>query len=258
MCGSASEAIVEKCRRWCHSVREDFERYLDLSLGTPNNRGPWGFPEKAPVLGRYVRLEPLDDHHLDDLWAAASSAHDSFRYLRYGPFETRASLSEVIADLSTRQDQPFWSVFRKNGRAEGWLSICDVYQNDGAFEIGSIWFSPSLQGTREAREAIFLLMCLGMDDHEYERLVWRCQAQNESSFRAALNLGFHHEGTWRNAMIHDGWQRDIAWFSILRSEWHHCRTAFEEWLSPENFDEFGQQKTRLQDIRRDQPDFKAG
>jgi len=221
-----------------------------LSLGNPINRGPWKFPRKSNLQGNYVRLELLADAHIEDLWFSARAAPESFTYLRYGPFQTREQLAELIADLSSREDQPFWVVFGKQGRAEGWLSICDVYQNDGAFEIGSIWFAPTLQGSREAREAIFLLMCLGMDDFGYERLVWRCQAQNEGSFRAAINLGFKHEGTWRNAMVYDNWQRDIAWFSILRSEWPSCRTAFEEWLLPVNFDAAGRQKKRLQDFRR--------
>ncbi|RYG93243.1 N-acetyltransferase [Loktanella sp. IMCC34160] len=214
------------------------------------NRGPWKFPRRATLQGNYVRLELLSAAHIDDLWTCASVAPDSFLYLRYGPFQTREQLAELISDLGSRKDQPFWAVLGKHGRAEGWLSICDVYQNDGAFEIGSIWFAPSLQGSREAREAIFLLMCLGMDDFQYERLVWRCQAQNERSFRAAISLGFKHEGTWRNALVYDRWQRDIAWFSILRSEWPLCRTAIEEWLSPANFDESGLQKRRLQDLRR--------
>ncbi|MDB0071627.1 GNAT family N-acetyltransferase [Planktomarina temperata] len=175
-----------------------------------------------------MRLEPLSDEHIDDLWSYVSASPDSFTYLRYGPFQSREELTELIGDLSSRENQPFWAVLGKEGRAEGWLSICDVYQSDGAFEIGSTWFAPLLQGSREAREAIFLLMCLGMDDFQYERLVWRCQAQNEGSFRAAINLGFKHDGTWRNAMVDDNWQRDIAWFSILRSEWPLCRTAFEE------------------------------
>ena len=221
-----------------------------MSLGNPIHRGPWDFPEKDVISGQYVRLEPLSADHLDKLWVSVSSAPQSFAYLRYGPFETRKQLAELIADLSTRAHQPFWAVLDTKNRIGGWLSICDVYQNDGAFEIGSIWFSPSLQGAREAREAIFLLMCKGMDDLQYERLVWRCQAQNERSVRAALNLGFTHEGTWRNAMIQENWQRDIAWFSILRKEWPRCKEAFQKWLSPENFDHAGLQKTRLQDFRR--------
>jgi L-amino acid N-acyltransferase YncA len=89
-----------------------------------------------------------------------------------------------------------------------------------------------------------------MDDLKYERLVWRCQAQNAPSFKAAQNLGFQHEGTWRNAAVVDGWQRDIAWFSILRAEWPACRDAFSAWLRKDNFDAQGRQKDRLQDLRR--------
>ena len=218
-------------------------------LGTKIDTRHWPFPQKAPLAGEDIRLVPLETHHHADLWPLANAASDSFTYLRYGPFETPEALSEVIEDLSSRPDQPFWAVITPDGRAKGWLSICDVSQSDGAFEIGSIWFSPALQGTRAAREAIFLLMCLGMDTLSYERLVWRCQAQNEKSRRAALNLGFTYEGTWRNAIIIDGWQRDVAWFSILKHEWPSRRRALAAWMSADNFDATGQQKRRLQDLR---------
>ncbi|WP_298862919.1 GNAT family protein [uncultured Sulfitobacter sp.] len=217
--------------------------------GTRIEQSHWAFPKQHLIQGRSVTLEPLTQVHFDELWNATHAAPDSFDYLRYGPFEVRQSLKKLITDLSTRKDQPFWAVRTSRGAAQGWLSICDVSQADGAFEIGSIWFSPALQGTRAAREAIFLLMCEGMDTHRYERLVWRCQAQNEKSFKAALNLGFTHEGTWRNAAVVKGWQRDVAWFSVLKSEWPLCRAAFTAWLSDDNFDGDSIQRRRLQDIR---------
>ena len=214
-------------------------------LGTPIGRKIWTFPEARLIEGVCVTLEPLSLTHLDDLWAAAAAFPQSFEYLRYGPFQTKDALRELILDLSTRKHQPFWAVQDGSGKAHGWLSICDVSVTDGAFEIGSIWFSLDLQGTRAAREAIFLLMSLGMDTYEYERLVWRCQVQNAQSFKAALNLGFQHEGTWRNAAVVKGFQRDVAWFSILQSEWPLRRRAFEAWLSDENFESGMRQKKRL-------------
>jgi RimJ/RimL family protein N-acetyltransferase len=214
-------------------------------LGTKISTRHWSFPQTQQIKGTYIRLERLSLDHHADLWACAFAAPDSFDYLRYGPFKTSKDLMDLLTDLSSRPDQPFWAVIGPDGYASGWLSICDVYQSDGAFEIGSIWFAPSLQGTRGAREAIFLLMCLGMDVHQYERLVWRCQAQNAKSFQAALNLGFKHEGTWRNAAVIDGWQRDIAWFSILKAEWPDRRRVFTRWLDPANFDADGRQKSRL-------------
>lgn len=206
----------------------------------------WPFPRLDKIKGTGITLEPLGTTHLKGLWAYASKHPASFDYLRYGPFNTKAALGTLLDDLSTRKDQPFWAVIPKGGVASGWLSICDIYQNDGSIEIGSIWFSPTLQGTQHGREAIFLLMCQCMDELGYERLVWRCQAQNEKSFRAAENLGFRHEGTWRNAAIVDGWQRDVAWFSILKDEWPVCREAFSIWLSPENFDA---NEKQLRDLR---------
>lgn len=219
-------------------------------FGRKIDKTSWAFPEKKRVSGTSVTLEPLGAVHLEDLWEVVSHAAQSFEYLRYGPFEDVSALLGVIEDLSHRSDQPFWAVIGADEKAMGWLSICDVYADDGAFEIGSIWLAPALQGTRMGREAIFLLMAYGMDELGYERLVWRCQAQNEASFQAALNLGFTHEGTWRNAAGVKGWQRDIAWFSILKEEWGVCKKAFEIWLLDENFDDEGRQKEKLQDIRK--------
>lgn len=205
----------------------------------------WPMPQRRAVRGAYITLEPLAAGHVPDLWLEVSRYPESFDYLRYGPFENEAALGALVADLAHRGDQPFWAVIPAEGAAQGWLSICDIYQHDGSIEIGSIWFSPALQGTRAGREAIFLLMCHCMDDLGYERLVWRCQAQNAKSFRAAENLGFVHEGTWRNAAVVDGWQRGVAWFSILKEEWPARRKALQDWLASANFDAQGRQFTAL-------------
>jgi RimJ/RimL family protein N-acetyltransferase len=219
-----------------------------LSLGTPIERTAWPLPVKVPRSGRYVDLDPLSETHLADLWRFASGAPDSFTYLSYRPFIDPRELGSVLADLSNRADQPFWTVTPHGATPQGWLSICDIFQKDGSIEIGSVWFSPILQGTKAAREAIFLLMSHVMDDLGYERLVWRCQAQNAKSFKAAIDLGFIYEGTWRRAAVTDGWQRDVAWFSILKNEWPQRRQALERWLAPENFDSSGRQIIRLKDL----------
>ncbi|MCF2871739.1 GNAT family N-acetyltransferase [Octadecabacter sp. G9-8] len=202
-------------------------------------------PKRAVMQGQSAVLEPLGLHHCDALWEQASAHPDSFNYLRYGPFANKNALHDVVSDLSSRADQPFWAVRLESGPTLGWLSICDIDTANGSIEIGSIWFSPTLQGTRAAREAIFMAMCHCMDDLGYERLVWRCQAENAKSMRAAQNLGFRHEGTWRNAAVVKGWQRGVAWFSILKSEWPGRRTALSEWLRAENFDDAGQQRSAL-------------
>jgi len=77
---------------------------------------------------------------------------------------------------------------------------------------------PRLQRTRAATEATFLMMqhafALG-----YYRVVWRCNALNAASMRAARRFGFTYEGTWRGDGIVKGRRRDTAWFSIVEPEW---------------------------------------
>lgn len=199
--------------------------------------------------GRYVDLVPLTADMADDLWPAVQDAPDSFAYLRYGPYDDPAALRDTLTDLANRADQPFWCVRTPTLGACGWLSICDIHSADGNIEIGSIWFSPNLQGSPAAREAIFLLMCHCMDELGYERLVWRCFADNRKSAAAALNLGFTPEGTWRRAAHVKGAFRDVAWFSILRDDWPRVRGAFQAWLAPDNFDTAGRQIRRLNDLR---------
>jgi RimJ/RimL family protein N-acetyltransferase len=208
----------------------------ELPLGTAVDPTPRPFPQRIVHHGVSVTLEPLADAHVDQLWQAAQGAEVSWTYLRYGPFADRPALARHVAELAGRADQPFWAVRPKaSGAAEGWLSLCDIYPADAAIEIGAIWYAPRLQRTRAATEAIFLLMRHAFDDLGYTRLVWRCQALNAASRRAAERYGFVFEGIWRAGAIVKGFQRDVAWHSMLASEWPAHRAALEAWLADENF-----------------------
>ena len=126
---------------------------------------PWPLPERLPFQGRSVRLEPLSREHAVELWHSAQGAERTWDYLRYGPFASESELLGQVTELAERAYQPFWAIRpQSSGVAQGWLSLCDIYPEDGAIEIGSIWFSPALQRTRAATEAIFLLMQYAMDE----------------------------------------------------------------------------------------------
>jgi len=46
--------------------------------------------------------------------------------------------------------------------------------------------------------------------------------------------------------MYKGRNRDTAWYAIIDSDWPKIKKAFQNWLKPENFDESGQQKAKLQ------------
>ncbi len=135
------------------------------------------------------------------------------------------------------------------GKAVGTLALLRHASAGGVIEVGWVVFSRAMQRTRLSTEAHYLLMRHVFDELGYRRYEWKCDSLNAPSRRAAERLGFVYEGTFRQATVYKGRNRDTAWFSIIDSEWSTIRHAFEEWLDPANFDSEGRQKRRLEEIR---------
>jgi RimJ/RimL family protein N-acetyltransferase len=125
----------------------------------------------------------------------------------------------------------------------------EIRPEQGVFEVGWITYSPALQRTRVATEAIYLVGDYGFS-LGYRRYEWKCNNLNEPSKRAALRFGFQYEGLFRQHMVVKGANRDTAWFSIIDSEWPARARAFQAWLAPDNFDARGQQKASLTDLAK--------
>ena len=83
------------------------------------------------------------------------------------------------------------------------------------------------------------------DELGYRRYEWKCDALNAASRAAATRLGFQYEGTFRQATMYKGRNRDTAWFAITDKDWPVLKAGFETWLEPENFDADGRQRTSL-------------
>ena len=224
----------------------------DRPLSPQVDATPRALPARVPVKGRNVVLEPLHRRHVPELWEAAqgTGGDPSWDYLGAGPFKDEAAMAAYVADLGSQHDPMAWAVRPvTTGVVSGWLTLMDIQPRNAAIEIGNIWFGPRLQRTRAATEAMFLLMRLAMDDLGYRRLVWKCNALNAPSRRAADRLGFSYEGTLRSHIVVKGRLRDTAYFSILAQEWPRCRDAMVAWLSDENAAPDGSTRRGLAEIR---------
>lgn len=209
-------------------------------------------PPRTAMSGRTCRLEPYEPRHAAELFAAYSKDREgrNWTYLGYGPFTEEAAFAEFAAATYPGDDPMFHVVIDgQSGRALGVASYLRIDPGNGAIEVGHINFSPALQGTVMASEAMFLMMGRVFDELGYRRYEWKCDALNAPSRRAAERLGFVYEGTFRQAVIYKGRNRDTAWFSITDGEWPALKAAFEAWLGPSNFDEAGRQKRSLASFR---------
>lgn len=230
-----------------HTVNH-FGQPIGFAVG---NWTPPPAPPRLPLVGRFCRVEPLAvERHAADLYAAnhVDGEGRMWTYLAYGPY---ADFDEYVAWMTRVCQSPdplFYAIIEPaTGRAVGVAGYLRIDPANGSIEVGHIAYSPRLQRTPAATEAMYLLMqqafALG-----YRRYEWKCDALNAPSRAAAQRLGFSFEGFFRQAVIYKGRNRDTAWYAILDKEWPALQAAFTQWLDPVNFDEDGQQRVRLSDL----------
>lgn len=213
---------------------------------------PARLPPRAPLEGRWCRLEPVEpDRHASDLFEAVSEDRSgaSFTYMGYEPFATEGDYRAWMAATCLGDDPRFFAIVdRASGRAVGVASLLRIDPRVGTIEVGHIHYSPRLQRTRQAAEAMFLLMRLVFRDLGYRRYEWKCDALNEPSRHAAVRYGFTFEGIFRQATIYKGRNRDTAWFAMIDREWPALEAAYAQWLDPSNFDDQGKQRRKLGEL----------
>ena len=206
------------------------------------------FPDKTTLTGQYCRLEPVDPNaHQQELFEAFSLSENgaNWTYLFDEPKTNYDEFKVWINQISQTKDPLFYTVVdKKSGKAAGVASYLRIAPEMGSIEVGHIHFSPLLQNTPAATEAMFLMMNYTFE-LGYRRYEWKCDSLNAPSRNAALRLGFTFEGIFRQAVVYKGRSRDTAWFSILDKEWPALQQRFNRWLNPDNFDVKGVQKYSL-------------
>ncbi|MFT5449294.1 MAG: RimJ/RimL family protein N-acetyltransferase [Gammaproteobacteria bacterium] len=226
----------------------------DQPIGAPvGGWTPPGPPPRATIEGRWCRLEPLDvERHGADLFNAVShdSSAQNWTYLSIGPFADETSYLEWLRSVSAGPDPIFYAfIDRASSSAVGVGAYMRISPENGCIEVGNLHFSPLMQRTAVATEAMFLMM-KQVFELGYRRYEWKCDSHNGPSRLAAQRFGFSWEGIFRQAIVYKGRNRDTAWFAMVDTEWPALCAAYERWLAPGNFDDAGQQRESLSTLTR--------
>lgn len=199
------------------------------------------------LTGRTCRLEPLEERHLDDLYAAlcVDSPASIWTYMPSGPFGDREAFTEAMNRLRQTPAMVPFAILLADGALVGVATYLRIDHGNGTAEVGHISFGSALQRTTAATEAMYLMARYAFEVARVRRYEWKCDSLNEPSRRAATRLGFTHEGIFRQAVVYKGRNRDTAWLAIIDEDWPRIQAAFERWLAPANFDERGHQRRKL-------------
>jgi len=205
-------------------------------------------PKGISIEGKLVDLKPLiASEFAEELFISNAIDKEgiNWAYLPYGPFDSQVNYTKWIKSFEEGDDPVFFAIISKKlKKAIGIASFLRINPTKGLIEVGHINYSPLLQKTTEATEAMFLMM-KWVFDNGYRRYEWKCNALNLKSRRAAQRLGFSYEGVFRQMTISKGRNRDTAWFAIIDKEWAEIEKCFDQFLSESNFDNNGKSKVSL-------------
>ncbi|MGI9338889.1 MAG: GNAT family N-acetyltransferase [Gammaproteobacteria bacterium] len=184
--------------------------------------------------GDYCTLTPLSaTKHGGALWDAFAEDKrgKDWRYLPYGPFADKRAFMRWLRAMTGGKDPQFYAILDNDGAATGMASYLNIVPAHGVVEVGHIHYAPKMQRTAAATETMHLMMHRAFAECGYRRYEWKCDSQNKRSCAAALRLGFHPEGIFRQHQVNKNRNRDSAYFSITDKEWRHINAAMKKWLA---------------------------
>jgi len=204
-------------------------------------------PTVPSLVGTHIVLKRLHRDHASDLYNAFGNDREGYgwTYLPYGPFTNSGDWESWFTAFTDINDPWMFALIDQvSGQAVGVASYLRMNPSAGSAEVGHIHYSPSLQKTRAATEAMFL-MAEHVFSLGYRRYEWKCDNLNLASKRAAQRFGFTFEGVFRQATVYKNQNRDTAWFAMIDADWPRIRQAYLEWLHQDNFDAQANQKKSL-------------
>jgi N-acetyltransferase len=199
---------------------------MDHDFATPPMR-----VEPITLTGAHVRLEPLAESHLDELWPVASEA-SLWEWIPW-PVRSKDDLRTYIATALKSQAAgtmlPFLNRLVATGEAIGSSRFGNIYPADYRAEIGWTWVGLPWQRSAANSEAKLLML-----DHAFA--TWRCHrvefktdSLNEKSRNGLLGIGATYEGILRNHMVtHTGRMRQTAYYAITDDDWPMVRARLVE------------------------------
>jgi len=210
-------------------------------------------PEKVPLVGRYVRLDPYTPDELPALWRALGHPEVFAGGYGGGPAGLPADEAE-FAEWAPRyfpHERGITYVVRiasgpHTGEVVGASSMADFDEAKESAHIGWTAYDPRVWGTQVNVEAK-LLMLGHLFAHGFGRVKLQADARNERSRAAIAKIGASFEGiTRRDQRRADGSWRDAAIFSVLGEEWPEVRAGLEARLA-----DWGERPVLYRSVPRD-------
>ncbi len=208
-------------------------------------------PTESPLLlGKHIRLEPLDHRHIEGLAAAAAADRSLYQWspVPQGKAEATTYVNTALAWRDAGTAVPFAIVTLNDGVIIGSTRFWNIerwawpqgnvrYNRQSpllakdarngapqplpdACEIGYTWLGRSAIRTAANTEAKLLMLTHAFENWQVLRVCFHTDARNQRSRAALERIGAKFEGILRaHRMAADYIPRDSMRYSIVEAEW---------------------------------------
>ena len=187
---------------------------------------------KAVLEGRFVRLEPLEEHHRELVRPAAQHPEifeitTSALGALFDPY-----IDNALRRTASGHELAFVVLHKMRGRPVGMTRYLNIEEAHKRLEIGSTWYEPSVWAGVVNPECKLLLLQHAFEQLKFNRVEFKTDLRNARSQAAIRKLGAKQEGVLRKHMVvADGYVRDSVLFSIVNDEWPAAKAALEQRLA---------------------------
>ena len=188
--------------------------------------------DKAALEGRFVRLEPLQEHHRELVRPAAQHPEifeitTSALGALFDPY-----IDNALRRTASGHELAFVVLHKAHGRPVGMTRYLNIEEAHKRLEIGSTWYEPSVWAGVVNPECKLLLLQHAFEGLKFNRVEFKTDLRNTRSQAAIRKLGAKQEGVLRKHMVvANGYVRDSVLFSIVSDEWPAAKAGLEQRLA---------------------------
>ena len=176
----------------------------------------------APLEGRIVRVERIEERHREGLREAAEREPQIHRFTNMYTlgFDRWFDLA-----LASETEVPF--VVHVGDRPVGSTRYLNVEPFHKRLEIGWTWLERPQWGTGANVETKYLLLRHAFEGWHAMRVEFKTDARNLRVRGALLGVGASFEGIARKHMVLPDSIRDSAWYAVVDDDWPGIREMLE-------------------------------
>lgn len=182
------------------------------------------------IKGDLVELKPMNLKHTLNLKEAVKDGELWKLWYTSAPEpdEVQNYIEKALFDFNQDKSLPFVIIRKEDNKVVGTTRFMNADSKNKRLEIGTTWYSKSVQRTGINTECKYLLLKYAFETLECIAVEFRTHFHNTQSRNAIERLGAKQDGILRNhSRDKTNCLRDTVVFSIINSEWNTVKKSLE-------------------------------